>query len=193
MIPCAGLSGRMGTSKALLDAGGRTFLERTVAALARGGCAPVLVVVRDPEGPEGRVARRAGARVVENPDPSDGPVSSLRAALRALPGGEDGVAFLPVDHPLVRGRTVEELLAAFGDGGAPAVLPVHGGRHGHPALFARALFPELMEEGLEEGARTVLRRHEEALREVEVDDPGILADIDDEADYRRHVGGQGPP
>ncbi|MBW3534583.1 MAG: nucleotidyltransferase family protein [Gemmatimonadetes bacterium] len=182
----------MGTSKALLDAGGRTFVERVVAALARGGCGPVLTVVRDPAGAEARAARRAGARVVANPDPSEGPISSLRTALRALDGSEDAVAFLPVDHPLVKGRTVEELLAAFRDGGAVAVLPVHDGRRGHPVLLSRALFPELLEGGLDEGARTVLRRHAEALREVEVDDPGILADIDDPAAYRRHVDPAGP-
>jgi CTP:molybdopterin cytidylyltransferase MocA len=53
-------------------------------------------------------------------------------------------------------------------------------------LFGRALFPELLESHLREGARTVLRRYLGSVTEVPVTDPGILADIDTWDDYRRH-------
>ena len=121
MIPAAGRSLRMGRPKALLDAGGgMTFLERVSATLARGGCRPVVIVLRDPGAPEGTLARLVGARVIGNPEPGEGPVTSVRCALRILPGGIGEIAVLPVDHPLVAVATVEELLAAFDGGGAGA-------------------------------------------------------------------------
>ncbi|HSR40577.1 MAG TPA: nucleotidyltransferase family protein, partial [Longimicrobiales bacterium] len=162
IVPAAGRSTRMGTPKPLLDAGGRSFLQAVVGALSRGGCAPVLVVLRERSGPVAAMAGTAGARIVVNPDPSAGPVSSLRAGIRALEEAEeavDGVAFCPVDHPLVEPDTVERLLGAFRAGDAPAVVPAHGGRRGHPVFFRRTLFAELLGEELEEGARTVLHRH----------------------------------
>lgn len=186
IVPAAGRSRRMGSPKPLLDADGRSFLQRVVAALSGGGCAPVLVVVRDPSGPVAAMARGAGARAVENPDPSAGPISSLRAALRSLEEPAEGCAFCPVDHPRVGAETVERLLRAFEDTDAPVVVPRHGERRGHPVIFRKCLFRELLEEELEEGARTVLRRHRDEVLEVEVDDGGVLVDIDTIGEYRRH-------
>lgn len=198
IVPAAGLSTRMGSSKPLLDAGGVAFVQRVVDALSGGGCDPVIVVVRHPDGPEAEMARGAGARVVVNPDPSDGPISSLRAALLHLDsseGGEGaetdvrkptGCAFCPVDHPRIDRHTVARLLDVFRESGAPVVVPVYESRRGHPVLLRRTLFAELLEEELPEGARTVVRRHADDVLEVEVEDSGILVDIDTRREYREH-------
>lgn len=186
IVPAAGRSRRMGTSKPLLDAGGRSFLQRVVGALGDGGCEPILVVVRDPDGMEAAMARGEGATVIENRDPSQGPISSLRAALRSLGGDVVGCAFCPVDHPRIDAGTVAGLLSVFRESEAVVVVPRHGRGRGHPVFFHHSLFPELLEEGLEEGARTVIRRHEGRIREVEVDDEGVIVDIDTPGEYRRH-------
>jgi len=188
VVPAAGASARMGTPKALLDAGGRSFVAAVVGALVGGGCDPVVVVTAAGQADVRRRAEAAGAVVLVNPDPGEGPITSLRIALAALGPGVDGVAVLPVDHPAVQAETVAALLEAFASGGAPLVLPVRGGERGHPALFRRTLFAELQEPGLEGGARTVVRRHLGAARLVEVDDPGILTDIDTPEAYRAAFG-----
>ncbi len=186
IIPAAGRSRRMGSSKPLLDADGPSFLQRVVGHLSGGGCRPVVVVVRDPDGPVAAMARQSGARVVENPDPSTGPISSLRAGLQSLDEEAAGCAFCPVDHPRISPDTVARLRDVFRETDAPIVVPTHDGRRGHPVLFRKDLFDELLEDELEEGARTVLRRHEDEVREVAVDDEGILIDIDTLTEYRRH-------
>lgn len=185
LIPAAGRSSRMGTAKALLDADGPTFLERVAGALSGGGCAPILVVVEDPASPIAALARTAGCLPVPNPDPSEGPISSLRVGFAALPPEVEAVVVCPVDHPLVEPSTVSALLAAFRARRAPVVVPTLAGRRGHPTLFRRDLEEELAEPGLREGARTVVARHEDALEEVRVEDEGILVDIDTLPEYRR--------
>jgi CTP:molybdopterin cytidylyltransferase MocA len=179
----------MGSPKALLDADGPTFLDRVVKSLLQGGCEAVVAVVREDPGPVAAAARQAGARVVVNPEPDHpdrgGPVSSVRTALRELPADAGGAVLLPVDHPLVAPETVVSLLAAHRNATPPAAVPTLSGRRGHPVVVDRALFDELGEEGLDEGVRTVLRRHEEAVVEVAVSDRGILKDVDTLADYRR--------
>lgn len=179
----------MGRAKALLDAGGgRTFLERVCAALARGGCAPVIVVLRAADEIESALARRVGARAVVNRAPEAGPVTSIRCALAALPAGVGGIAVLPVDHPLVEPATVEELLAVFAaHPGADAFVPTHQGRRGHPVVIRDTLFPEVLEDDLPEGLRTVIRRDPGRVRDVPVQDPGILADLDTPAALRLHL------
>jgi molybdenum cofactor cytidylyltransferase len=186
VIPAAGLSHRMGLSKALLDAGGQSFLARILSSLREGGAEPLLVVVRDDTDPVAREAEGNGGKVILNPDPSPGPVSSLQAGIRSLPDRAAGVLFAPVDHPLFLPTTVRTLIQAFIDTGAPLLAPTFAERRGHPVLFGRTLFPELLEKDLPQGARTVVRRYLHAREEVPVVDPGILADIDTPEEYRAH-------
>jgi nicotine blue oxidoreductase len=174
----------MGTSKALLDAGGRSFVAAVVGSLVGGGCDPVVVVVGPGQTDEARRAEAAGALVLENPDPGEGPVTALRLALDALAGQVEGVAFLPVDHPLVRPETVALLVETLRSGAAPLVIPVHDGGRGHPALFRHTLFAELRDRALEGGARTVVHAHLQEAALVDVDDPGVVQDIDTPAAYR---------
>lgn len=186
VVPAAGRSGRMGTAKALLKADDGTFLATILSSLRGGGADPVLVVVRDQEGAIAKEARAHGATVVRNPDPSRGPVSSLQAGLQVLSREAPGVLFAPVDHPLFSPVTVRALIQAFAEARAPLVVPSFDGWRGHPVLFSRAIFPELMERDLPEGARTVIRRYLKERLQLPVDDPGILADIDTPEDYRQH-------
>lgn len=197
VVPAAGRSTRIGNPKPLLDADGASFLERTVAALRDGGCDAVVVGVREPRGPIHAMATRAGGRPLVPSRIDDGPIASVRAALLWAEGdwaesddggGElpDALVLLPVDHPRVRSETVRVLVETFREESVPLVLVEHRGRTGHPALFARPLFGELRDPELAEGARTVVQRHRDSASLVEVDDPGVLVDIDTLAEYRRH-------
>jgi molybdenum cofactor cytidylyltransferase len=176
----------MGTSKALLDAGGTTFLGRILILFHRGDAHPRIVVVRDAGGPEAGEARRHGADVAVNPDPTPGPISSLQEGIRRLSPEVPGAFFCPVDHPLFRIGTVKALTRALMETGAPILAPSFRGRSGHPVLFHRDLFDELLEEGLPRGARTVVDRYHGERILVDVSDPGILVDIDTPDEYARH-------
>lgn len=193
VIPTAGASVRMGTAKALLRVEGASFLQRTVAALRGGGCDPVLVVVARGDERTPREAAAAGARVIVNPDPGEGPITSLRLAIEELDDEVAGVVYLPVDHPLVRADTVRALLEAARAGGALLTLPVHGGERGHPAVFGAGLFAELSDPALEGGARTVTHRHLDRAVLVEVDDAGVLMDIDTPEVYEAAIGARMRP
>ncbi len=189
VIPCSGASVRMGTEKALLDAAGATFVARVVEALRDGGCDPVFAVVPDAGARAAEEARAAGARVLVNLEPGEGPITSLRIALLTLDASADAVAFCPVDHPLIRSETVRLLLDGFAGERRQLVIPVHEGRHGHPTLFGRALYPELSDPGLTGGARTVVHRHIDDALLVPVDDEGVVTDIDTPGDYLYAMGG----
>jgi len=176
----------MGTPKAMLDAGGRTFLERVVQALRDGGCTGILVVLPTQKGPVAAKAAGTGALVVTNPSPEDGPIGSLRAALRALNPDAEGVAYCPVDYPLLQADTVRAVLTEFHSTKSALALPSFKDKRGHPVVFRRTLFDELLNEDLPQGAKTVVHRHLDVAALVEVEDKGAVIDIDDLSDYRRH-------
>lgn len=174
----------MGRPKALLDAGGRSFVAAVVGALVGGGCDPVLVVVAPGQDDVARKAEAAGASVLVNPQPGEGPITSLRMALATLGDLLAGVAFCPVDHPLLKAETVARLVDAYRDGPAPLALPVVGEKRGHPVIFGPALFPELRDADLEGGARSVVHRHLDEALLVPVSDLGAVTDIDTPEEYR---------
>jgi molybdenum cofactor cytidylyltransferase len=178
VVPAAGASRRMGEPKGLLRIDGVPFVRRVVEALAGAACAPVLVVVAEGDTAVAAEAAAAGATVVRNPDPGDGPITSLRLALDALDDDVDGIVYLPLDHALVTSETVATLLREARRSDAPLTLPVHGDKRGHPAVFRRRLFAELRDPELQGGARTVVHRHLQESCLVPFDDPSVTMDID---------------
>jgi CTP:molybdopterin cytidylyltransferase MocA len=187
IVLAAGRSRRMGEPKAMLSAGDETFLQRAVRALQEGGCAYVVVVTGPPDDDTARlIARDAagmGAEVAVNPAVQSEQADSLRIGLAALPGEAEAAVVAPVDVPDVSGALVRAVIDAFVRTGAPVALPARGGRHGHPVLFARRVFAELMRPELPQGARTVVHAHAAELAEVPVD--ALPTDLDTPDEYRR--------
>jgi molybdenum cofactor cytidylyltransferase len=187
IVLAAGRSRRMGEPKALLRAGNDSFVERSVRALYEGGCGYV-VVVTGPLDDEvalhiAEAAALLDAGIAVNPAAESEQADSLRIGLGALPPQTEAALVAPVDVPDVSGALVRAVIEAFLRTGAPVALPASGGRHGHPVLFARRVFAELMRPGLPQGARTVVHAHAAELAEVPVD--ALPVDVDTPGDYRR--------
>lgn len=197
IVLAAGASRRMGTPKAGLELGGQSFLARAVAALAAGGT-DVRVVVTGAARTSVAAALPAGDDVtlLDNPAPDRGQLSSLKIALvhAAATWPEAAVAVVGlVDHPAVRGATVAALLeAARGPAPSAIVVPAYRGKRGHPVAFARAVWPELLGADDARGARSVVRADAERVRVLDLDDPGVLIDVDTPADLQRLLATRAP-
>lgn len=214
VVLAAGRSSRMGRPKALLPAGGgETFLSRIVRTLREGGVRDVVVVAASdgplreiraalaslaPGAPDTGGAALSGAspdaRIVLNPDPSRGQLSSLLCGLEAVDQPNVSAMLLTlVDIPLVESATVRALLDAYANTRAPVVRPVQADpavgeahrRHGHPVILDRALFDPLRAADPAEGAKPVIRACDSRAVTVPVDDPGAFADIDTPEAYQR--------
>jgi nicotine blue oxidoreductase len=173
----------MGRPKALVPYGGRPALARVVEACRSGGCEPVLVVVGADADVVAAVARECGATVVENHAWARGRSTSVKAALPHLPPGAPGLLLFPVDHPFAEADAVAALRASFAAAAAAdALLPVHGGRRGHPVLLAASLFPALASLGDDAPLRALWGRPGIRLREVPVAGEGVLRNLDRPSD-----------
>jgi nicotine blue oxidoreductase len=194
IVLAAGRSSRMGQPKALLEIEGRTFLERAIDTLREGGCDVVAAVLAAGEAGRrpGELARACGARPVENRLAEAQQIDSLRTGLEALPEDAEAAIVLPVDHPLANAHAVAALIRTFRSSGAPIVRPVYRDRPGHPVLFARVTWGELADPELAEGARDVVHRHAEEIRDVPIEDRGVIVDVDTPDDYQREVAPRGP-
>jgi molybdenum cofactor cytidylyltransferase len=182
LILAAGESRRMGSPKALLDYHGESFLDRLTRVFS-GSCEPVIVVLGAGAG-EIRARFNGPAHIVVNDDWRGGQTSSMQCGLRAVPADAEGVLFTLVDHPAVAPETVRALLAGTGR----IRVPRYEGRRGHPIWFSRDLIPEFLAIPSTGAARDVVRAHAAETQFLDVQDCGILADIDDAAAYRALIG-----
>lgn len=188
VILAAGASSRMGRPKALLQAtGGEPFVSRIARALVAGGAGPLMVVTR------AELAAAVGAAVpdatvVVNPDPARGQLSSLQTAIAAIHPDPPAVLVTLADVPFVSAETVARLIEAWRASRAPLVRPAHHGRHGHPVIFAPPLLDALRTADPAPGARPVVRRFAPQAITLEVDDSGVLLDVDTPAEYERLIG-----
>jgi len=127
-------------------------------------------------------------QVVINPAYRFGQTSSLQAGLRTLVADDlDAVLLCLVDHPAGSAETVKRIVATFRECCAPVVIPTYHGRRGHPVLIGRQLFEELLGLTSDAGADSVVRRYRPATQFVEVEDEGIVIDVDDPESYRRLI------
>lgn len=192
VILSGGESRRMGAPKALIPCRGRTFLEHLLDAARHPRISPVLVVL----GPHADQIRKQvaldPASVVINPDWELGQLSSIQAAVRhlqAAPEETDGLMLFLVDHPLISAALVDRLVAEFYRSGRAIVLPTFQGRRGHPVIFARQLYDELLAAPLDKGARTVVWAHAKEVLEVPTEEEGVVMNLNDPETFRRALGG----
>jgi molybdenum cofactor cytidylyltransferase len=191
IVLAAGRSKRMGVSKAQLEAEpGVTLLERAVHTLREAGCRLVVAVVSSEEDWSARLADVAGAAVVINDRPDSQQIDSIRLGIAYLPDDSAGAVVLPVDYPALRSSTVRQMIDVFTQNQAPVLIPVCIGQPGHPAIFSRAIFGELLTDPLPRGAETVIEAHAGDRIELRVDDPAILLDVDSPSDYERFLRGR---
>lgn len=114
------------------------------------------------------------------PDSAKGMGHSLANAIAKVKDWEAALVFLG-DMPFVQAETVESLLAEYEfrkHKAAPIIIPVRKGVKGHPVLFAKNYFPEIAAIKGDEGARAVIDAHKDQVFRVEVEDPGVIRDID---------------
>ena len=172
----------MGRAKALLPLAGEieeTFFER-LERITTGLPGRRIVVSSLPVGDLG-----TELPVVRQIAPERGQLDSFLLGWAASDEEAPWVMSCPIDHPYVTRATLEKLIEATGDyPEAQMWSPEYCGKGGHPVIFAASLIPALRLH-VHEGARPVVQSLGEKRCRVQVDDPGILSDVDTPEDYRK--------
>jgi CTP:molybdopterin cytidylyltransferase MocA len=173
----------MGAEKVLLPFGDSTMLGTVLATLESAGVerrATTVVLRPDFEG-AAAIVSAAGAIAAVNGEAGAEMMSSIRMGLGALTDTLDAFFVWPADHPAVSVETV--LLLASRADASTALIPCWDGRRGHPALLGRELREDALACPDEGGLRELWRARAGAVREVPVDDPGVVANADTPEEY----------
>ena len=189
IIPAAGASVRMGRPKALLLYRGKSFIQTIIDSARTLGARPIMIAIAQGESKVlSGIDLRDVVIAVNTNALSTGQIGSIRAGIAELRESTvEGVIVWPVDQPHVSQTTVQALMDAFAASRSAVVIPRFNGRRGHPVIFSRAVFRELLEIPTSEGARSVVRADPRRVLEIDVADPAVLEDIDTPEAYEALV------
>ncbi len=171
--------------KPLLPCLGKTFLELVFDKVKGIKLEPVIVVTNEIFCSDLKKLKLPTKTVI-NKSPEMGMFSSILIGLEEIKKKCDGFFLCPVDYPLVKFSTYQILLSAFVDQKNHIIKPQFNKQSGHPVLFPQNLFDELKKAPMEQGARNVTRKFIHQTCFVDVDDPGILININTPQLYQKY-------
>jgi CTP:molybdopterin cytidylyltransferase MocA len=187
ILLAAGSSTRFGGEKLLAPWRGRLLYEHALdPLLASPGIVETLVVVKP-----GFVVppARPRCRFIVNPDHAEGMGASLRTGVRAAPAEAEAYLVALADMPRITPALIAFLIACHAVTGKPIVIPVCGGRRGHPVMIGAGLREALLAVSGDVGAREIIHAHPEWVAQFETDDAAVLFDVDLPADLAVGEGG----
>jgi molybdenum cofactor cytidylyltransferase len=153
----------------------QSLLEYTLASLSDSGL-PIRVCLRDEVSDAGWVGVLPGAATLLFCQRSrEGMGVTLAQGIAACDDWSATLVAL-ADMPFVRPQTVLHLARHVNEN--RIVAPRYDGRRGHPVAFGRRYYPGLRALQGDRGAQQLLREHAEAVSWIDVDDPGVLVDVD---------------
>lgn len=187
IILAAGASSRMGTPKQLLLYQGRSFLSQIVETAIASICRPIVVVLGANAQQLKSEISHFPVQVVENTGWHEGMSSSIKVGMQALINQNiQSVAIALCDQPFVSVQIINKLIAAYQCTGKSIVACEYANTLGVPALFSRALFPELMNLGATAGAKYLIKKYSHTVFPVAFPEGEI--DIDTPKDYQQLIG-----
>ncbi len=175
----------MGGGKLLLPIGDATVVERAAQSLTDVPVADLVVVI----GAYGLAIKHQlsnfPARFVFNPDPLSEMAESIRCGLKLVdPASVEAFLILPADMPLVLPDTIRSLVDSLLASDKSIAVPVFQGRRGHPVIFRSNLYETVLNFRSPQGIRPLVHGDPSKVLLVEVDDGGVIADLDNWDDYR---------
>ena len=184
VVLAAGKSERMGAFKPLLPWGPMRILEAVVSTLM---AVPVhhCVVVLGHRARELRPrVKKQGARAVLNKRYDEGMLSSVQCGVAALPEEVGTILVALGDQPEMRPEVVRFLLDTFHASPQTLGVPVYHDRRGHPFLIAAQYRAEILALDSPRGLKELREQHPAEVREIVVDTPTVIQDLDHPEDYQ---------
>lgn len=185
ILLAAGMAKRMGTPKQLLPLGKSTIMGITLDNILASDANQVIVVVGAMAKATIKIAEQTKAVIAYNPDYKLGMSTSLRKGIEQLNPDCQFFMIALADQPLAKTETYNLLLKKAEVSQKGITVPVHRGQKGNPIVFRQTHLPELLSLEGDVGGRELLLRHPDDILQVEVDDPGVITNINTLTDYEK--------
>lgn len=179
IVLAAGRSTRMGaTNKLLAKFKGKTLLQHVLSNLQQSMISEIIVIT----GHEAEIVKNSinkfDVQCIENDQYNQGLSTSIKLGVENLTEHAEVVLICHGDMPFVSASIINQIITAYIDN-AQIVLPVYLGQKGNPLLWPKRYFRNLIQLSGDVGAKQILKEYKDEVIHLDVDNVGILLDIDD--------------
>jgi len=185
IILAAGSSRRMGTQKMIMPYGNSTILETVIDNVLDSKVDNIVVVLGADREKIRSTIEGKPVQISYNRDHEKGMLSSVICGINSLPADAGTALIFLGDQPGIPPEIINAVIDAYNEELKGIVIPVHNYRRGHPLLVDMKYRKKLESLDLEEGLRKLRHHFPEDVFELEVDEAGILVDIDTREDYEK--------
>lgn len=183
IILAAGESRRMDQLKLLLPWKEKTMIEEVIDQVFSSGIQRCLVVLGAHRDEILDAIREKGVKTCFNENYTEGMLSSVQCGIRTLPPEAGAVVIFLADQPMIPATVTKDIIQSYKKSRKGILIPTHQGRRGHPVLIDLKYREEIFKLDPERGLRMLPELFPDDVREVQVDEPAILRDIDTPDEY----------
>ncbi len=184
IVLAAGFSTRFGSSKLLAPLqAGKTVFQQTLERIAE--VFPERFVVTRPQLSDELQSLAPGTAIRSFKRAEQGMGASLAFAAKHI-GDWRGCVVCLGDMPFIKSSTYLFIAEHLSE--EAIVIPTFEGRAGNPVAFSKGYFSELSMLDGDSGGKSLIQLHSQDVRRLPVDDPGILQDVDTQAELTRYQG-----
>ena len=159
-----------------LTAGNISAVQRIIIVLKQAGIDRVVLVTSEDARELERHVAHMGAVCLENVNREAEMLDNIKAGLEYLKKYYDSVIITPVDVPFFSVNTVNALL----DLKTNIAIPVYNGIKGHPIVLKSPVFNIVLDYSGGGGLDSILGEISEEISYIEVADPGVMYDVENE-------------
>lgn len=185
IILAAGESKRFGSPKQLAKINDQeTLIEHLIKTLKNTSIDEIIVVLGAYREEIEKVLPQ-DVRVSVNEEFQKGQTSSLKRALEEVSSDCKHFLVFPVDTPLIKPETINEIINKFILSKAAIGIPTYAEQKGHPPIYDIKLKNEILELEDDEPLYHVNQKFAPTTALIEVLDPGILININTPRDLEK--------
>jgi len=186
VILAAGQSRRMGEAKQLLPLGEKPMVWQVANTACQANFSEVLVITGAYREQVEEGLQDLPLRVIYNEDWGKGQSTSVKKALQSIAIKPQAIVFLLADQPLIDIKLINRLIDTYYKSGASIIVPCFQNRPGNPVLFDVTVWKSaLLQLAGDEGARQIIRKNQEKVHYIEIEEEEIFLDVDTEQEYRK--------
>ena len=180
VILAGGQSKRMGTkNKLLVPINGKPMIALTVETIIASKASSVAAVTGFEHQKIQEAIKNSNIEFIHNKNFQNGISSSVVTAIKSAPEDCSAILIGLGDMPKITVSHINKLIDAYNPlEGRAICVPTWKGKRGNPVLWARRFFPEMLQLKGDFGAKELMGKYAELVVEVEMNDNGIIIDID---------------
>ncbi|WP_435548076.1 nucleotidyltransferase family protein [Desulfobacterium sp. N47] len=186
IILASGFSKRMKREKLLLPLAGIPLVEHIIRTAQSSHLDEVILIYRNENIKE--LGAKYLNKIIFNAHAEEGQSAAVKLGITAADKETDAFMFFVGDQPFLSSAMVNILIDIFTDYPDNIIVPVYNGKRGGPVIFPAKFKDELLALVGDSGGRSIIEKHKEELKPVEIENANAGIDVDTREEYEKITG-----